>query len=142
MDIYAWGDLSMNHFRRLYGEAFEFAERGVRAPEDPFGKRHILESRHDHVLKTLHARGKCLDGQIIAVAIDDQARELVRFAENPAVGAAVRVHLFAPIERLGKALFKKRSVNFLVFLIGQNAEGNQRMGMVKAATEKTLTGLK
>src|SRR5258706_8447024 len=53
-----------------------------------------------------------------------------------------RVEFLPPFERVREALFKKGLIDLLVFLVGENAEGNERMGMIKPATQKTFTGLK
>ena len=61
-------------------ESFRFTHRGVVAQNDGLGSKQFLERLGDEINPLIHREGEGLDHQVLAVAIDDEAGEAVRFA--------------------------------------------------------------
>ena len=79
----------------------------------PFGANKFLQTTHNVGLGAIHALIQRLEGEIVAVAVDHQAWQLVAFAMHQAVSLRIRHHALPMSLGRGDAAQVKRAVNRL-----------------------------
>ena len=91
------------------GKSFEFADAGVDALEDRGGSEMLGECGEDGFANGVgvHGLGEDLEGEDVAVAIDDEAGEKVGFAEDEAVGVGIVDYVLAVGDGVGDAVAQK-----------------------------------
>src|SRR5208282_1277971 len=90
-------------------KCFELPDTRVSALEYGGGMQVLRKSGDDRLTDWIgvHGLGKDLEGEDVVVAVGDEAREEVRFAEDEAVGVGVVDYGLAVGERVGDALFQE-----------------------------------
>src|SRR5262245_37645526 len=95
----------------------------------------FLQRLNQRVSKAFHARGQRLNREVVPIAIDHQSGQSVAFTKDPAIRLSVRIKLISDVERFAQAFLKERFIDFFR-LGGEDAEGNQRVGMIETPPEE------
>lgn len=117
--------------------AFGAAGGGVVAEDDEGGGEDGNEGVADEIAPEVHGEGEGLDGEAVAVAVDDESRDAVGFAPDDAAEAIVDAAALAEFEGLGDAAGEEVEIEVLA-AAGEAAGDDLGLGIVDGGAEGAI----
>ena len=116
---------------------FQFADAGIDAFRDGCRFQAVAEFRHNHAAHRLrvHGLGQGLDGNQIVVAVHDQPRKKIGFAEDYAIGITIAHHPF-PIADGFLNTFPEQAAEVIDGVGRNHADGDLRGAAVEGRAQK------